>query len=292
MRVISVVTFGICLMMFLPLAGMAKEKTIMADAVEKIKALEKANGGRLGVAVLDTENGTQMEYRGQERFAMCSTYKLFETAAILARVDAGTLSLSQSVPYGSTDIQPYSPITEKHLQEGKMSIAALNAASLQYSDNTAANLLYRQIEGPQGLTAYIRSVGDQTTRFDRIEVALNTNLPEDVRDTTTPASMVKSMQAILLGNALSSSSKEQLIAWLRGNTTGDKRLRAGISQDWEIGDKTGSGNNGATNDVAIIWPPHRKPLLMAVFYSESKSPLEKREGVIAEVGRIIAQKVR
>lgn len=292
MRAMNTVILIISLVVFMPLAVMAKEKLTMTDTAAKIKALEKASGGRLGVAVLDTENGTHLEYRGQERFAMCSTYKLLETAAILARVDAGTLSLSQSVPYGATDMQPHSPITEKHLQEGKMSIAALNAASLQYSDNTAANLLYRHVDGPQGLTAYIRSLGDKVTRFDRIEVALNTNLPEDVRDTTTPLAMIKTMETVLLDNALSVSSKKQLVSWLAGNTTGDKRLRAAMPSEWKMGDKTGTGNNGATNDVAIVWPPHRKPLLISVFYSESKAPVEKREAVIAKVGQIIFNQYR
>jgi beta-lactamase class A len=142
--------------------------------------------------------------------------------------------------------------------------------------------------GPEALTRYVRSLGDTVTRLDRFEPALNSNLPDDSRDTTTPSAMLKVMQKILVDDALSPESKDQLNAWLIGNTTGDKKLRAGVNPTWKIGDKTGSGKNGASNDVAIIWPTGKEPFLIAVYYTGSKTSMDKQSEVIAEVGRLVS----
>lgn len=273
-------------LLLLPLTAIAENKNIHSDFTAKIKALEQKNGGRLGVAALNTGNGERLGYKADQAFAMCSTFKLLLAADVLARVDAGSESLKRAVNYDARDILEYVPVTKKHLGDGKMTVAELSAAAIQYSDNTAANLLLKNVGGPEGVTQYLRSLGDKNTRLDRIEPNLNTNLPDDLRDSTTPSAMLSLMQKLLLKNILSEKSREQLNEWLMGNTTGDKRLRAGMKSGWKIGDKTGTCDNGAANDVAIVWPNDRKPFLITVYYSESRIPLEKKEAVIAEVGRI------
>lgn len=255
--------------------------------VSQIKALEQKEGGRIGVAAVNLENNQRLEYRASERFAMCSTFKLLLVAVVLSRVDAGKEKLNKLVDFTQSDIQEYAPIAKEHLKEGKMSIAELNAATIQYSDNTAANLLLQTIGGPKEFTRYIRSLGDKVTRLDRNEPTLNSNLPNDPRDTTTPSAMVETMRKLLTGDALSLESKEQLNAWLIGNTTGDKKIRAGMNPAWKIGDKTGSGENGASNDVAIVWLTNKKPFLIAVYYTGADSSADKKSEVIAQVGRIV-----
>lgn len=253
-----------------------------------IAALEHSQGGRIGVAAINTANGQRLGYRANERFAMCSTHKLVLVAAVLSRVDAGTEKLERLVEFSQADIQSYAPIAKQHLLEGKMSVAALSAAAIEYSDNTAANLLLESIGGPQAFTHYVRALGDGVTRLDRNEPTLNSNVQEDQRDTTTPSAMADLMQKLLISTALSPTSKEQLIAWLVGNTTGAEKLRAGMNPAWKIGDKTGSGDNGASNDVAIVWPTDNKPFLVAVYYTGAATSAEDRSRVIAEVGRIVS----
>ncbi len=180
------------------------------------------------------------------------------------------------------------PITRKELANGQMTIAALNAASIQYSDNTAANLLLDTVGGPKALTQYLRSIGDQTTRLDRNEPTLNANVAGDERDTSTPQAMAATLRKLLVGNHLSSASKQQLNAWLLGNTTGDAKLRAGFNPFWMVGDKTGSGSNGASNDVAIVYPRGQAPFIIAVFYTGSSLSGDEKSAVIAEVGKIAA----
>lgn len=253
-----------------------------------IAALEGENGGRLGVAALNMANGERLEYRAEERFAMCSTFKLPLVAAVLSRIDAGVETLDRPVRYSTADIEDYAPIAGKHLKDGEMSVSVLSAAAIEYSDNTAANLLLSSIGGPVGFTRYVRSLGDKVTRLNRNEPLLGTNLPGDVRDTTTPAAMLDTMRKLLVGDALSAASREQLIRWLIDNTTGDARLRAGLNSEWEVGDKTGTGKRGASNDVAIVWPPESPPFLVAVYYSDSTLSPEGRSAVIAEAGRIVS----
>ena len=157
------------------------------------------------------------------------------------------------------------------------------------SDNTAGTVLLASFGGPAGLTAFARSLGDQKTRLDRWETALNEAKSGDPRDTTTPAAMLENMRKLLVGDGLSPASRKQLVAWLVANKTGAKRYRAGLPHDWQIGDKTGTGANGATNDIAIMWPPNREPILVAGYYSESTASDDQRSAVLAEVGRNVAE---
>jgi beta-lactamase class A len=268
---------------------LAAPRLTHADFSQSIATLEENNGGRLGVSAFNVENGEQLRFRGNERFAMASTFKLLLVAAVLHRVDAGAETLDRSVTYSAADIESYAPITSQHLKNGHMSISELCAAALQYSDNTAANLLLKTMGGPEGLTRYIRTLGDKTTRLDRNEPSLNTNIAGDLRDTTTPIAMLNTMRTLLVGNALSINSKKQLAEWLIGNTTGDAKLRAGFNSTWKVGDKTGSGANGASNDVAIVWPDNNLPFLVTVYYTSSTISPEQQSKVIADVGRIVGR---
>ena len=263
---------------------------VHADVAVDLAALEKKHDGRLGVAALDTGSGKHIGHRTDERFATCSTFKLLLAAAVLARVDAGKESLDRRVPYSEADLLSYAPITREHVAERAMSVGDLCAAAIQYSDNTAANLLFPIVGGPEGLTRWLRSTGDETTRLDRIEPDLNTNLPNDPRDTTTPTAMVTTMRKLLVSDALSADSRAQLAKWLVGNTTGGARLRAGFDPAWTVGDKTGTGERGAANDVAIVWSQkNAAPWIVAVFESAPNATPAERDAVIAEVGHLVGR---
>lgn len=257
------------------------------DAKPKFAELERRNGGRLGVAAFDTASGRRIGHRSEERFPMCSTFKFLAAAFVLARVDRGEERLDRRIVYSAQDLVTYSPITKDHAGPAGLSVAELCDATMTLSDNTAGNLLLASFGGPAGLTAYARSLGDQTTRLDRIETALNEGLPDDPRDTTSPIAMLGTMQRLLLGDALSAASRDHLTSWLIANKTGDKRLRAGMP-GWKVGDKTGTGGNGSANDIAIAWPTGRAPLLVTVYYTGSTISDEARNDVIAEAGRIVA----
>lgn len=258
------------------------------DFATRIAELEKQNGGRLGVAVFSLKAEPLLSVRGNERFAMCSTFKALLGAAVLARVDAKRESLGRVISYQEKDLLDYAPITKDNLHLGGMSIAALNEASIQYSDNTAANLLLDAIGGPAALTDFLRSIGDSTTRLDRNEPSLNTNLANDARDTSTPNAMALTLQKLVQANHLSLTSKDQLKAWMFGNTTGDTRLKAGFDKNWLVGDKTGTGANGAVNDIAIVYPRGIAPFVIAVFYTGSDASSEAKNAVIAEVARLVS----
>jgi beta-lactamase class A len=252
--------------------------------------LEKDNNGRLGVAVLDIGSGESSGHRTDERFAMCSTFKMLLAAVVLERVDSGKESLARKIAIPATGLLPHSPATQEHAG-GSMPILDLCAAIVTLSDNTAANLLLASIGGPAGITHFARSLGDNVTRLDRTEMALNEALPGDPRDTTSPAAMVATMQKLILGNKLSAASRAQLTAWLIANKTGDERLRAGLTGGWRVGDKTGSNGENTTNDIAIIWPPRQAPVLVTAYLTACTGPEAKRNTVLAQVGRLVAQSI-
>jgi len=255
-------------------------------AKARLADLERRHGGRLGVAVLDIGSGQGIEHRAHERFALCSTFKFLAAALVLARVDRDEERLDRRVAFSKADLVPWSPVTEKRVGGAGMTMAEICEAAMTLSDNTAGNLQLASFGGPAGLTAFARALGDGATRLDRIETALNEAKPGDPRDTTTPAAMLENMRRILLGDVLSEASRGQLIAWLVANRTGDKRFRAALPKDWRIGDKTGTGGNGAANDIAIIWPPGREPILVTAYYAEARASDDQRNAVLAEVGRI------
>jgi beta-lactamase class A len=248
--------------------------------------LEKDNRGRLGVAVLDIGSSERSGHSTDERFAMCSTFKMLLAAAVLEHVDSGKERLARRIPIPATGLLPHSPATQEHAGSS-MTILDLCAAIVTLSDNTAANLLLASIDGPAGVTRFARSLGDNVTRLDRIEMALNEALPDDPRDTTSPAAMVANMQKLLLGNKLSAGSREQLTGWMIANKTGDERLRAGITSGWRVGDKTGSNGENTTNDIAIIWPPRQAPVLVAAYLTACAGSEAKRNAVLAQVGRLV-----
>jgi beta-lactamase class A len=258
------------------------------NLVESFARLEKDSNGRLGVAVLDTGSLESIGYRKDERFAMCSTFKMLLAAAVLNRVDAGKERLDRIIAIGATGFLPNSPDSQEHAGR-TMTIGELSAAIVTRSDNTAANLLLASIGGPAGITRFARSLGDAMTRLDRVETALNEALPGDPRDTTSPAAMAGNMRVLLVGDRLSPASREQLVEWLRGNKTGDERIRAGLRSDWQVGDKTGSNGDNTTNDVAIIWAAKQAPVLVAAYLTMCAGPEAKRNAVLAQVGREVAK---
>jgi beta-lactamase class A len=203
-------------------------------------------------------------------------------------VDAGAASLEQRIKYGKEDLLSYAPVTSARVSEGEMSVRDLTAGMIELSDNTAANLLLKLVDGPEGLTKWLRSEGDQVTRLDRTEPELNSNLPNDPRDTTTPRAMAETTARLLTGSVLRESSRELLTQWMVNASTGHKRIRAGLPKKWRVGDKTGTGARGAVNDVAIAWPEGRGPMVIAVYMSESKQPTSELEAIHARVAGLLA----
>ncbi|MCK1708934.1 class A beta-lactamase [Bradyrhizobium sp. 143] len=257
---------------------------------EELARIERESLGRLGVAVLDTETGLETGLRAGERFPMCSTFKCLASAAVLKRVDHAELRLEQLIRFEAKDVVQYSPVTKDRVAAG-MTLAEICEAALTQSDNTAGNLLLRQIGGPDGLTSFLRSLGDNVSRLDRWEVELNEALPGDPRDTTSPAAMLQNLHRLIVGDALSVASRQRLTDWMVANKTGDTRLRAGVPRDWRVADKTGAGDRGTTNDVGVFWPPRRKPVLVAAYLTGSQGSPEKRNVTIAGVGRLVAETV-
>lgn len=275
--------------LLLPAIGRAE------DLEKPLAALERRIGGRLGVALLDTATGATAGHRADQRFGMCSTFKLPLAAVILREIDQGRLRFDQFVPYTKADFVPHTPVTGKHLADGGMTVGALAEAAQTTSDNLAANLLLQLIGGPAGLTRRLRELGDPTTRIDRIEPAMNIVLPGELHDTTTPAAMATTVARITTGDWLTPASRERLLGWMVATDTGLKRLRAGFPTGWRAGDKTGTyfapGMAGKYNDLAITWPPGRAPLIVTAFYETARPTDElsaEEAGILAEVGRIAA----
>ncbi|MCP3722618.1 class A beta-lactamase [Paraburkholderia sp. CNPSo 3272] len=291
MTVLGGAIAGVASQAFGATGGTAPETdaTPAGAADKQLAAIEAQAGGRLGVAMLDTANPHVRGWRMHERFPMCSTFKVLLASAVLTRKDHGEEDLARKVVYSPAQVVSYSPVSGPRAGGEGMTVAELCEAALTRSDNTAANLLLDSIGGPAAITAFARSIGDPVTRLDRNETTLNEAIPGDPRDTTTPAAMLANLRELLLGERLSAASREQLIAWLVANKTGDARLRAGLPNDWRVGDKTGTGDHGTANDVAIVWPTGRAPILVTTYLTgATHASSAQRDSAIAQVGVWVA----
>lgn len=252
--------------------------------------LERTNGGRLGVAVLDTATGERSGHRADERFPMCSTFKFLLATAVLERVDRHQETLDRELAIPQRPLLGNSPLTEPHAG-GKMNITALCHAILTRSDNTGANLLLETIGGPEGLTRFARSIGDNVTRLDRTEVSLNESLEGDPRDTTSPNAIANDLKSVLLGDVLKPTSRDQVTVWMKANVTGLDRLRAKAPEGWQVADKTGANGRHTSNDIAVFWPAGKPPVVIAAYITQCTGPEAKRAAMLAEVGRLVTETI-
>ncbi|WP_407918614.1 class A beta-lactamase [Solidesulfovibrio fructosivorans] len=259
-----------------------------ASLTRQIASLEQRAHGHLGVALLNASGALAFTYRGQERFPFCSTFKFLVAAAVLQKSLADPALLDTRIRYGEGDLLSYAPVTRKNVARG-MTVAELCAAALQVSDNTAANLLIRQLGGTRAVNAFARSLGDTAFRLDHLEPDLNAAIPGDPHDTSTPEAMARSMREIALGKVLGPAQRDRFVAWIKGNTTGDTSIRAGVPPGWTVGDKTGGGAYGTSNDVAVIWPPHGKPIVLAIYFTQQQKDAPARRDVLADAARLVVK---
>lgn len=264
------------------------DKNLILDAARQAEIQLNA---RVGLAIYDTGSGASWLYNADERFPMVSTFKVLACGALLAQIDAGCDDINRLVSIAQADLVTYSPVSAVWVGQ-EVSLNALCRATMRTSDNTAANKVLEVLGGPDAVTAFLRSIGDAVTRLDRWELELNEATPDDARDTTTPAAMADTLEELLLGDALSPSAKQTLTKWLVSNEMGGPLLRAGIPDDWRIGDRTGAGGHGSRGVVAIILPPERAPLIAAIYITQTEASMEQRNAAIAAIGRALTETVR
>uniref|UniRef100_UPI0039EF3C6F class A beta-lactamase n=1 Tax=Bordetella sputigena TaxID=1416810 RepID=UPI0039EF3C6F len=248
-------------------------------------ALEHTHDRRLGLYAIDTGSGQEVAYRADERFPFCSTFKAVLAGAVLAR-DAGQPGLlDRRISYTKHDLASYSPITQQHAG-GSMCVADLCAATLQYGDNTAANLLLHLLGGPPALTAFAHSAGNASFRLDRFETALNTAIPGDPRDTSTPSDMGRLLRNLMLGDALPAPARARLADWMLGNKTGDRRIRAAAPAGCKVADRTGTGDYASASDIGVLWPIGRQPMVLAIYTTAGDNRARADEALIAAAARL------
>ncbi|MGN9781105.1 class A beta-lactamase [Nonomuraea sp. ZG12] len=261
------------------------------QARKELRALEASFKGRVGAYAIDTGTGKTISYRSGERFPLLSTFKAIVAGAVLHKARTSEPGLMDKVVHWTeADLKENSPITEKHVKDG-LTVAELCKAAITRSDNTAANMLLKQIGGPAGLTRYFRTLKDPLSRLDRWETELNDWSPKDKRDTTTPAAMARDLRALTVGKALDARDRKRLNAWLIANETGDARIRAGLPKSWTIGDKTGTTSKyGSGNDIAVVWPrTSAAPIIMAIYTNRKAIDAPVVDKVVADTATILAR---
>jgi beta-lactamase class A len=251
--------------------------------------LEHRYDARLGVFGVDTASGRTVGHRADERFAFCSTFKALAAALLLQR--RSLAELETVVRYSSRDLLPNSPITEQHVDTG-MTLRAVCDAAVRYSDNTAGNLLLAELGRPSGFTRALRQIGDRITHSDRIETALSAARPGERRDTSSPRALAADLRKVAVGDLLSRDKRALLVDWLTTNVTGDRLIRAGVPRGWKVGDKSGTGGYGSRNDIAVIWPPGAKPLVLAILSTRPRMDAAPSDELVAAAARIAVAALR
>jgi len=273
------------------LACMAASSAFAAEAPPELETYERESGGRIGLYAENLATGAKFNWRADERFVMCSTFKASLAACVLARVDRGEDQLASFIPFGKADLEEYAPVARQNLAAGQMSVTDMCKAIVELSDNTCANLLLARVGGPAALTAFWRSIGDTTSRLDHKEPELNRSPPGDPHDTTTPVAMAGNLKRLVVGDALSAASRAQLTEWMVGCKTGANRLRGGLPADWKIGDKTGYNGKDAAGDIAVVWPKPDTPVLIAAYTQGGAPTTPQIEAAFARIGRMVATRL-
>ena len=253
---------------------------------QSIEQIESRVSARIGIVVYDSATKQTWSYKGDERFPMMSTFKTLACANLLYDFENEGLDLGLKVDIESDDLIVWSPVT-KHLVGKELSLENACTATMTMSDNTAANVVLTGVGGPNGLTEFLRSIGDRETRLDHIEPDLNHARPSDVRDTTTPNTMVKTLNELVYGNVLSEASKAQLKTWLKDNKVSDGMIRSILPDGWKIADRSGAGAYGSRAITAIVWSETRAPLIISISLTESELTIPERDTVINEIGELI-----
>ncbi|WP_243526733.1 class A beta-lactamase [Bacillus pseudomycoides] len=271
-----------------PLKVQAKEKIEQTKHTNytthrEFVQLEKKFDARIGVYAIDTGTNRTVAYRPDERFAYTSTFKALAAGAVLQQNSID--QLNKVITYTKDDLVTYSPITEKHLDTG-MTLWEIADAAIRYSDNTAGNLLFKELDGPKGFEKKLRQIGDRVTKVNRFEPDLNEATPGDIRDTSTAKALATNLKAFTVDNVLPTDKRKILTDWMRRNTTGDQLIRAGVPKDWEVGDKTGAGSYGTRNDIAIVWPPNREPIIIAILSSRDTKNATYNNELIAQAAKV------
>ncbi|GIO23743.1 class A beta-lactamase [Oceanobacillus sp. J11TS1] len=254
------------------------------------KELEDEFDARLGVYAINTETGQTISYRSDERFAYASTFKVLAAGAVLQTKPME--ELEKVITYSENDLVKHSPVTENHVNDG-MKLQEIMEAAIRYSDNTAANLLFEELGGPDGLEEILRRNGDETIEMDRMEPDLNEAAPGDIRDTSTPKALAESLQKYVLSDLLPADKRELLIDWITGNETGDTLIRAGVLENWEVGDKSGAGGYGTRNDIAVVWPSDDKaPIVIAILSSRDTADADFDDALIEKAAERVMEQIR
>ncbi len=256
---------------------------------QEFSKLEKKFDARLGVYAIDTGTNRTIAYRSNERFAFASTYKALAAGVLLQQNSID--KLNEVITYTKDDLVEYSPVTEKHVDTG-MTLGEIAEAAVRSSDNTAGNILFHKIGGPTGYEKALRQMGDRVTMSDRLETELNEAIPGDIRDTSTAKAIATNLKAFTVGNTLPADKRKILTEWMKGNTTGDKLIRAGVPTDWVVGDKSGAGSYGTRNDIAIVWPPNRAPIVIAILSSKDEKEATYDNQLIAEAAEVVVNAIR
>lgn len=272
----------------------AKEKTGPVKhnnhaTYKEFSQLEKKFDARLGVYAIDTGTNRTISYRPNERFAYASTYKALAAGVLLQQNSID--KLNEVINYTKDDLVEYSPVTEKHVDSG-MTLGEIVEAAVRSSDNTAGNILLNKIGGPKGYEKALRQMSDRVTMADRFEAELNEAIPGDIRDTSTAKAIATNLKAFTVGNALPAHKRNILTEWMKGNATGDKLIRAGVPTDWVVGDKSGAGSYGTRNDIAIVWPPNKAPIIIAILSSKDEREDTYDNQLIAEAAKVVINALR
>ncbi|MUK69667.1 class A beta-lactamase [Aliivibrio fischeri] len=259
---------------------------IAGSLTQNIEAIELSSGGYIGVSVLNTETNKMWEYKGDQRFPMMSTFKTLACAKMLYDSSVGGIDKYKTTTITKEQIMPWSPITEP-LVDHMITTKKACEATMLMSDNTAANIVLNEIGGPSSLTQFLRAIGDDKTRLDRIEPELNEAKNGDKRDTTTPVAMSKTLNVLLFGNTLNPQDKQTLKSWMMNNKVSDPLLRSTLPSNWSIADRSGAGGFGSRGITAAIWNDNHQPIIISIYLTQTKLDMAERNQVIVEVGNAI-----
>jgi len=236
----------------------------LVSVEQQLQSLMADKTADVGVAALDLNTGESLSIKGDTPFPMASTVKVAIAALYLSQVDHGQKTLDDTI-------------------RGE-SVRSLMGKMLIYSDNRAADVLFKDVGGPHAVHRWLVDNGIQGVRVDRTIAQLLADKRDlwDTRDSSTPKAMVDLLRRIYKGDLISPSSRNYLLGVMAKCHTGKNRMKWLLPAGTPVEHKTGT-LNGLADDVGFITMPDGHRIAVAIFARGGSN----RPQAIAEAARAI-----
>lgn len=283
-------TITVLLLVFIPSAVLAQEKTLAA----RLLPLVKAHHGKVAVAVKHLDNGETFFHDADDEMPTASLIKFMIMLEVYLQAAEEKVKLTDMVTLREKDKVPGSGILTYHFSEGAtFSLRDATRLMIVFSDNTATNLVIDKI-GLPSTNKRMDAWGYKGTRLNaKVFLGAKTSLdPERTKKfglgSTTARETIMLLEKVHQGKVVSPEVCKEMLGHMK--KCDDKlKLKRFLPADLEVAHKSGTVSDART-DAGILYLPSG-PVAVCVLTAENQDKTWKDDNEANVVIGRIAQEV-